>query len=222
MRDTADGLATSRLDKAGMKRQLHEALRAAQGHVVGKLDGLSEYQLRQPMTPSATNLLGVVKHLASLTYAYLGETFGRPCPEPWPPGTDLHDDHAADAGGFEYVLRNGDMWARSWESSEGIVGFFRGACAHADATVAELELDTVGSVPHWAEGNTTTLAEMLIYMLGELFQHAGQMDVVRELVDGGVSNGIDFRDEQERADYLAQVQAAADVHAGTKSARAAG
>ena len=30
-----------------------------------KLDGLSEFDLRRPMTPTGTNLLGLVKHLAS-------------------------------------------------------------------------------------------------------------------------------------------------------------
>jgi Protein of unknown function (DUF664) len=49
--------------------------------VLAKLDGLSEYDRRHPMTPTGTNLLGLVKHLAGLEYGYLGESFGRPIPE---------------------------------------------------------------------------------------------------------------------------------------------
>lgn len=43
-----------------------------------KLDGLSDYDLRRPLTPTGTNLLGLVKHLASVELGYFGETFGRP------------------------------------------------------------------------------------------------------------------------------------------------
>lgn len=216
MSDPANRPVGPELDKAGMKRRLHEPLRAAQEHVLATLKGLTDYQVRRPMTPSATSLLGVVKHLAGLTYTYLGETFGRSCPVSWPPGMDLNDEHAADTEGFESVWRNGDMWARPEESREQLVAFFRGACAHADATIAELDLEAVGSVPHWTEGNTTTLAEMVLYMLCETFQHAGQMDVVRELLDGAVSDSMTFRDDQEQAEYLAQVQAAADMHADSR------
>ena len=47
-----------------------ECLRAALDRhrdvVLWKLDGLSDAQVRRPMTPSGTSLLGLVKHLASV------------------------------------------------------------------------------------------------------------------------------------------------------------
>ena len=39
-------------------------------HLVGTLDGLSEYDVRRPMTPSGTSLLGLVKHVASVELGY--------------------------------------------------------------------------------------------------------------------------------------------------------
>jgi hypothetical protein len=33
---------------------------------VWKLDGLSEYDARRPMTPTGTNLLGLVKHVGAV------------------------------------------------------------------------------------------------------------------------------------------------------------
>jgi hypothetical protein len=53
--------------------------------VLWKLDGLSEYDVRRPMTPTGSNLLGLVKHLASVEVGYFGGTFGRPFGErlPW-------------------------------------------------------------------------------------------------------------------------------------------
>ena len=46
--------------------------------VVGSLDGLSEYDVRRPLTPTGTNLLGLVKHLTGIELGYLGDSAGRP------------------------------------------------------------------------------------------------------------------------------------------------
>jgi hypothetical protein len=46
------------------KDDLHGYLRGARETLVWKLEGLSEYDIRRPMTPTGTNLLGLVKHLA--------------------------------------------------------------------------------------------------------------------------------------------------------------
>ncbi|GAA2118431.1 DUF664 domain-containing protein [Nocardioides bigeumensis] len=66
------------------KDTLIRYLEAARDAVVWKLEGASEYDVRRPMTPTGTNLLGIVKHLASVEAGYFGETFGRPWPEPLP------------------------------------------------------------------------------------------------------------------------------------------
>ena len=60
-----------------MKDELHQYLRIARQNMLWKLDGLTEYQKRRPMTPTGTNLLGLVKHLAIVEYGYFGLTFGR-------------------------------------------------------------------------------------------------------------------------------------------------
>ncbi len=64
-----------------LKQELHRKLKAGRAGLLGKLEGLSEYDLRRPLTPSGTNLLGLVKHLAGVEYVYLGESFKRPAPE---------------------------------------------------------------------------------------------------------------------------------------------
>ena len=64
-----------------------------------KLEGLSEYDSRRPMTPTGTNLLGLVKHVASVELGYFGETFGRPFDEPlpWSVGAEANADMWATA-----------------------------------------------------------------------------------------------------------------------------
>ncbi|GAA5192176.1 hypothetical protein GCM10023346_13620 [Arthrobacter gyeryongensis] len=60
------------------KAVLLKYLRARRGELLAKLDGLDEYDVRRPMTPTGTNLLGLVKHVASVELGYFGEVFGRP------------------------------------------------------------------------------------------------------------------------------------------------
>ncbi|WP_020577411.1 DinB family protein [Actinopolymorpha alba] len=184
-----------------IKNALHRSLQDARRSVLGKLTGLGEHSLRRPMTPTGTNLLGVVKHLGSLEYGYLGEVFGRPAPEPmrW------NEDGS--------VWHNGDMWARADESSAYILGFYRRACAHADETVASLDLDAPGSVPWWDETmRETTLGAILIHMLDDTLRHAGHIDIVRELIDGRAGTDVaDVGNEQWWREYVSQLHAVADA-----------
>ena len=185
-----------------LKEELHRKLRASRAVMVSKLGDLTEYDRRRPMTPTGTNLLGLVKHLAGLEYGYLGESFRRPAPEsmPW-----IEDGS---------IWQGADMWARPDESSEYIIGLYQRACAHADRVIAALDLDAPGSVAHWPPGRRdTTLGVLLIRMVAETAQHAGHADIARELIDGkGGPDQDDFGGPGWR-EYLAQVRAAADVFA---------
>ncbi|WP_053205671.1 DinB family protein [Jiangella muralis] len=188
---------------ADLKSELHRKLQLARAGLLSKLDGLGEYDLRRPLTPSGTNLLGLVKHLASMEYGYLGTTFGRP-----PPETLAWEEDGS-------IWDGADMWATPDQSSEYLVGLYRRACAHGDATLAELDLDAPGRVPHWPDERAdTTLGVILIRMLAETAQHAGHADIVRELIDGaGGPDHDDLGDEEVWSDYLARIQAAADAFA---------
>jgi hypothetical protein len=184
---------------ADLKAELHSNLRDSRATMLAKLAGLSEYDRRRPMTPTGTNLLGLVKHLAGLEYGYLGESFGRPATDtlPW----------VADGS----IWEGADMWAKPEESTEYLTGLYRRACTHADETISTLSLDAPGSVPHWPEDQrATTLGVLLIRMVGETAQHAGHADIVRELIDGTGGPGHDAIDETQWRAYVAQVRAAAD------------
>ncbi len=156
------------------KTHLHQYLREGRTSVLSKLDGLSEYDVRRPLVPTGTNLLGLVKHLASVEAGYFGETFGRPYPEPMP---WWHDD----------AEPNADMWATAGESREDIINLYQRVWAHADATIETLPLDAPGQVPWWRPtGREVTLHRILVHVLAETHRHAGHADIVRELIDGTV------------------------------------
>ncbi len=156
------------------KADLHRYLQVGREAVMWKLDGLSEYDVRRPLVPTGTNLLGLVKHLASVELGYFGDCFGRPHGEalPW-----FEDDAEA----------NADMWATPDESRDDIVGLYHRAWAHSDATIEALPLDAVGRVPWWPPDKAeATLHLLLIHTATETHRHAGHADIVRELIDGSV------------------------------------
>ena len=66
------------MDADAAKANLHTYLKHERAAVLAKLDGLSEYDVRRPLTLTGTNLLGLVKHLASVELGYFGDTFKRP------------------------------------------------------------------------------------------------------------------------------------------------
>lgn len=156
------------------KADLRHYLQLAREAVLWKLDGLSGYDVRRPMVPTGTNLLGLVKHLASIELGYFGAVFGRPTDEPLP----WFEDDAEP---------NADMWATAEESRDWVVGLYHRAWAHADATIDTLPLDAVGHVPWWPDDRSdVTLHRILIHVIAETNRHAGHADLVRELIDGAV------------------------------------
>jgi uncharacterized damage-inducible protein DinB len=156
------------------KADLLRYLQTAREALLWKLDGLSEYNVRRPLVPTGTNLLGLVKHVASVEFGYFGETFGRPSAEPLP--------------WFEEDAEpNADMWATVDESRDDIIGLYHRAWAHADATIDALPLDALGYVPHWPkERSEVTLERIIVHMIAETNRHGGHADIVRELIDGSV------------------------------------
>ncbi|MBW3667796.1 MAG: DinB family protein [Actinobacteria bacterium] len=169
------------MSDSGAKADLHRYLQVSRDALLWKLEDVSEYDVRRPMTPTGTNLLGLVKHLAGVELGYFGDTFGRPAGVtlPW-----LAEDAEA----------NADMWATPEESRDEIVVLYRRAWAHADATIEALPLDAVGRVPWWpVERSEVTLHRVLVHMIAETHRHAGHADLVRELADGrtGLRPGSD-------------------------------
>ncbi|XVV09278.1 DinB family protein [Actinoplanes sp. CA-131856] len=152
------------------KAYLHGDLRDVREVMVWKLEGLSEYDIRRPLTSTGTNLLGLVKHLAHTEFRYFGEVFGRPPAEPLAPWDD------------ERVWRDSLRPAAS-ETREEIVGRYRRAWAHSDATIDALAVDAPGRVPWWPRPDVK-LFNVLVHVLTETSRHAGHADILREQLDG--------------------------------------
>ncbi|MCA5894446.1 DinB family protein [Isoptericola sp. NEAU-Y5] len=171
-------MTTAHDPKATLKRYLQ----GTREGLLWKLDGLSERDLRLPRTPTGTNLLGIVKHVAGVEIDYFGVTFGRdwPTPQevPW---------IAAPTGDVPPDLLQADFFATADEPAEQILDLYRRVWAFADETIDALPLDAPGRVPWWGDGGAdVTLHTILVHVLADLKQHAGHADILRETIDGKV------------------------------------
>jgi uncharacterized damage-inducible protein DinB len=187
------------------KTTLHRYLTQARDAVVWKLEGLGEYDVRRPLTPTGTNLLGLVKHLAIVESGYLGEVFDRP--------------FAETVGWFEaHPEPEADLWASAEETRDDVLGLYARAAAHGDATIEALDLDAEGHVAHWPEERATvTLHQILVHVVAETNRHGGHADVVRELVDGAAG----LRRDNDNLGNLAAAQRLGHVARLERSARRA-
>ena len=193
------------------KATLLRYLRSRREDLLSKLDGLDEYDVRRPMTPTGTNLLGLVKHVASVELGYFGEVFDRPAARalPW-------FDEGAEP--------DADMWATEHESRAEIVELHHFCAAHSDATIEALSLDAPGRVPWWpAERRDVTLHQILVHQCAETARHAGHADILRELIDGAAGHSpgrpsMSERSSQQWAEHRARIEAAARAAAGRPTA----
>ncbi len=192
----------ARMSSLDAKGDLHGYLQGARETLVWKLDGLGEYDIRRPLTPTGTNLLGLVKHSAGTQLRYFGAVFDRPhgMSLPW---------QAESAG------PNAEFWAAPDETRDDIVALYRRTWEIADATITDLPLDAVGRVPWWGDVEIS-LHHALVHVTADTQRHAGHADIVRELIDGsaGLLKGHDnlpsgdpawWRDYRDRVDAAARL-----------------
>ena len=184
------------------KETLQRYLTTQRNALLSKLDGLNEYDVRRPMVPTGTNLLGIVKHVAYVQLGYLGDCFGRPSgiPTPW---DEAEDDPDA------------DLWVPATESRAEILELFARSADHADATLDAVDLDTRGDVPWWpADKRHPTLHRIAVHLLVDIARHAGHADILRETIDGAIgylpgNTNLPDRGDAGWAEHHDRVEAAA-------------
>jgi hypothetical protein len=186
------------------KMTLHGYLRTCRANLLSKLDGLDEYDVRRPLTPTGTSLLGLVKHVATVELGYFGPAFGRPVDRDLPWLTEGFEDDA-------------DMWATADQTRAQIIDLHRYSAAHADATIEALPLDAAGEVPWWPpERRRVNLHQILVCMCVETARHAGHADILREFIDGVTGRwpgdpSMPERTADQWAAYCARIESAAQL-----------
>lgn len=153
---------------AGEKETLSAFLDDQRELLLGKMEGASDEDLRKRLVPSLTTMLGVVKHLAYVERWWFQDRFlGRDVEYPW---TD--DDPDAD---FKVGPR---------ETTEEILDLYRAECENSRAIVAETDLDRLASHKFKSGAGPPSLRWIVAHMIEETARHIGQVDILREQLDG--------------------------------------
>jgi hypothetical protein len=184
------------------KEYLHGDLRHIREVMLWKLAGLSEYDIRRPLTMTGTNLLGLIKHLSTSEARYFGEVFDRPFPAPLPRLGDT-----------------ADFWVTEHETRAEIIDRYRRVWEHADATINALDIDAPGHVPWWPRPNVK-LFNILVHILTETSRHAGHADILREQLDGSTGTAAEYAKQRDPAfwdDHRATIERAAQAAGGSVS-----
>ncbi|MGW5117055.1 DinB family protein [Streptomyces noursei] len=127
------------------------------------LDGLTEEQARRQLVPSATTLLGLLKHVTWMQRVWFEECVG---------GTSRRELGLVPSPDASFQLSDDDTVAS-------VTAAHRQACVTARTTIADLPLDAVMT------GHRTgprTLRWVYLQVLRELAHHCGHADILREQV----------------------------------------
>jgi uncharacterized damage-inducible protein DinB len=140
-----------------------------------KLDGIPEEELRTSRLPSGWTPLELLKHLACVERRWLQwGMLAEPVERPWGENAGNDPDRGWHVAEDEPVAE--------------IMAFFRETAERSREIVGRMALGDVARVGgrFATPEDAPTLAWILFHLLQEYARHTGQLDVVRELIDGGV------------------------------------
>lgn len=149
------------------RTQLEAFVEEYRGTLEATLTGLTEEQARRRLVPSATTVLGLLKHVTWMQRVWFEECVG---------GTPRRELGLVASPDESFRLTPADTVAA-------VTAAHREACARARAAVADLPLDAVVT---GHRGGPRTLRWVYLQVLRELAHHCGHADVLREqlLADG--------------------------------------
>jgi uncharacterized damage-inducible protein DinB len=133
--------------------------------------GLSDEDLRRPMVPSGTSLLGIIKHLSFVERGWFQEKVGNEA-------LVLPFDAETDP--------DGDWRIEDGESTEDVFSMYRASIERSREAMAHKSLDDLVEFP---KRRGYSVRWVLAHMLEETARHAGQADILRELIDGRTGTG---------------------------------
>jgi uncharacterized damage-inducible protein DinB len=134
-----------------------------------KLDGLTTEQASARLVPSATTLLGIVKHLAYVERGWFPTYFaGGPVNYPWP-----EDEPDQDI----------DFRVSATDTIESISALYQQEIARSREIVAGASLDDLSKEQ---DRGPRSLRWIMVHMIEETARHAGHADILRELTDGAI------------------------------------
>ncbi len=148
------------LRHAPERAMLQGSLDNQRAALLRKLDGVDREQATRHLVPSATTLLGLVKHCMEVERWWFRVVMD------------------GQEGEFDQL----STWRiEPGETVDALVAAYRAAAAACARAVAHYDLDDVS---RRAGRPTATLHWIYLHMIEELARHCGHADILRELTDG--------------------------------------
>jgi uncharacterized damage-inducible protein DinB len=154
---------------AGERATLEAFLDDYRDVVLRKVSGLSGADARRPLVPSGTSVGGLLKHLRWVEYGWFEQLLQE------------HSDN------------NRRSHERSWEfaflpeeSLRTLLDDYQDQCDESRRIAARYPLDH--AVPHHRFGSVS-LRWIYVHMIEETARHTGQIDILREQLDGATGFG---------------------------------
>lgn len=145
------------------RSQLDAFVEEYRSAIEATLVGLTEEQARRQLVPSATTLLGLLKHVTWMQRVWFEECVG---------GTSRRELGLVQSPDASFELSDDD-------TVDSLTAAHQEACETARKVVAGLSLDTVVS---GHRGGPRTLRWVFLQVLRELAHHCGHADILREQV----------------------------------------
>ncbi|MCV7258490.1 DinB family protein [Mycobacterium shimoidei] len=149
---------------AGERQNLEAFLDDYRDIVVRKVSGLSDADARRRLVVSATTVGGLVKHLRWVEYGWFDQLLQE----------RLDDNRRTHERSWEF-----DFLPE--ESLATLVAEYQTQCDESRRIAARFPLDH--AVPHRRFG-TVSLRWIYVHMIEETARHTGQLDILREQLDG--------------------------------------
>ncbi|WP_343573915.1 DinB family protein [Mycobacterium sp.] len=153
-------------DVTGERDTLEAFLDDYRDILVRKVSGLSEADVRRHLVPSPTTVGGLVKHLRWVEYGWFEQFLaGR-----------LDDNRRTHQRSWEFELQPDELLPT-------LVCEYQAQCEESRRIAAHYPLDH--ELWHGRLETTVSLRWIYLHMIQETARHTGQIDILREQLDGG-------------------------------------
>lgn len=159
----------------GSEREILEAhLEFCRETVIYKVTGITKSDGVKRLGPTATSILGILRHLTEVEYWWFQDRFAGV------PYTDFRSSEAEPDG--EFIIQKTD-------TVESLLKGYIKACENSRSIAAGKSLDEVAHHPRPSDNMQPTLHWVYLHLIDETARHNGHLDIYRELLDGA-HNGL--------------------------------
>ena len=154
----------------GTERDLLEQhLEFCRQTVIYKVTGISKENGVKRLGPTATSVLGVLRHLTEVEYWWFQDRLA---------GVEYTDARSSEHN------PDGEFDIQETDTVDSLLAGYLSACENSRKFAAVRELDDLAAHARPRDNLQPSLRWIYLHMIDETARHAGHLDIYRELIDG--------------------------------------